>query len=71
MTEHEERSDELEADADTLERARDAVQDGIEGARADLHRKQGDMGVPGADHDDHFLAEDGEDEDDDEDDEAR
>lgn len=61
MSEHEELSDRLEHEADRLASASDAVKQDIEGAREDLHRKQGDMNVPGADHDDHFLAPGGED----------
>jgi hypothetical protein len=56
MTEYDELSDQLEREADRLESASEAVEGHIQGARDDLHRKQGDFGVPGADHDDHFLA---------------
>ena len=56
MSEHDELADRLEHEADRLEDASDTVQENIEGTRGDLSRKQGDQGVPGADHDDHFLA---------------
>jgi hypothetical protein len=56
MTEYDELSDELEREADRLASASEAVEAHIQGTREDLHRKQGDLSVPGADHDDHFFA---------------
>jgi hypothetical protein len=56
MTEYDELSDELEREADRLESASDSVEGHIQDTREDLHRKQHDLSVPGADHDDHVFA---------------
>jgi hypothetical protein len=60
MTEYDELSDELEREADRLESASKSVEGHIEDTRDDLHRKQHDLSVPGADHDDHVFAPGGE-----------
>jgi hypothetical protein len=46
--EHEERADELEHEAETLEQHSDRVGEHIEEARRDWEAKQGDPTVPGA-----------------------
>jgi hypothetical protein len=53
---HEELGEELERQAEQMRKASDTVGSHIRETRDDLHRKQNDPGVPGADPDDHFLA---------------
>jgi predicted nucleic acid-binding Zn-ribbon protein len=48
MSEHEERADELEREADDIEERGERLEDEIGTAREDWDRKKADPGVPGA-----------------------
>jgi hypothetical protein len=48
MTEHDERADELEREADDMQERADRLEDEISSVREDWERKKGDSNVPGA-----------------------
>ena len=58
MSEHDERADELEREADDMQERSDRLEDEIGDVREEWERKQGDPAVPGA-------VDDGDDRDDD------